>query len=62
MAVGNEFDPATGQNLGTLAERWDGHTWRIVPTFKPAPAGPNAALYGVSCTSASACTLSLIHI
>jgi len=56
MAVGNEFDPATGENLGTLAERWDGRTWRIVPTFKPAPAGPNAALYGVSCTSAWACT------
>jgi len=56
MAVGNEFDPATGESLGTLAERWNGRTWRIVPTFKPAPAGPNAALYGVACTSASACT------
>src|SRR5215468_1708987 len=56
MAVGNEFDPATGESLGTLAERWDGRTWRIVPTFKPAPAGPNAALNGVACTSASACT------
>ena len=44
MAVGNEFDPATGESLGTLAERWDGRTWRIVPTFKPAPAGPNAGL------------------
>jgi hypothetical protein len=56
MAVGNEFDPATGESLGTLAERWNGRTWRIVPTFKPAPAGPNAALYGVACTSATACT------
>jgi hypothetical protein len=56
MAVGNEFDPATGESLGTLAERWNGRTWRIVPTFKPAPAGRNAALYGVACTSASACT------
>jgi hypothetical protein len=27
-----------------------------VPTFKPAPAGPNAGFNGVSCTSASACT------
>ena len=51
-----QFDPATGESLGTLAERWDGRTWRIVPTFKPAPTGPNAALYGVACTSASACT------
>jgi len=56
MAVGNEFDPATGESLGTLAERWDGRTWRIVPTFKPAPAGPNAGFNGVACTSASACT------
>jgi hypothetical protein len=56
MAVGNEFDPATGESLGTLAERWNGRTWRIVPTFKPAPAGPNAGLNGVACSSASACT------
>jgi hypothetical protein len=56
MAVGGEFDPATGELLGTLAERWNGHTWRIVPTFKPAPAGRNAFLNGVSCTSATACT------
>ena len=56
MAVGNEFDPATGTLLGTLAERWNGRTWRIVPTFKPAPAGPNAGFNGVACTSASAST------
>jgi hypothetical protein len=56
MAVGNEFDPATGESLGTLAEQWNGTTWQILPTFKPAPTGPNAALYGVACTSASACT------
>jgi hypothetical protein len=56
MAVGNEFDPATGQSLGTLAERWNGRRWQIVPTLKPAPAGPNAGFNGVACTSASACT------
>jgi hypothetical protein len=56
MAVGNEFDPATGAGLGTLAERWDGRTWRIVPTVKPAPTGGNAGLNGVACSSASACT------
>jgi hypothetical protein len=54
--LGNEFDPATGEGLGTLAERWNGRTWRIVPTFKAAPAGPNAGFNGVACTSASACT------
>ena len=56
IAVGYEFDPATGEGLGTLAERWDGRTWRIVPTVKPAPTGGNAGLNGVACTSASACT------
>jgi hypothetical protein len=56
MAVGGEFAPATGELLGTLAERWDGRTWRIVPTFKPAPHGRGAFLNGVACTSASACT------
>lgn len=56
MAVGVEFDPATGEGLGTLAERWNGRKWRIVPTFKQAPTGDNADLNGVSCTSASACT------
>ena len=55
MAVGNEFN-TTGENLGTLAERWNGRTWQIVPTFKPAPAGRGAAFNGVACTSASACT------
>src|SRR5262249_10999501 len=54
MAVGNEFD-ATG-SLGTVAERWDGRTWRIVPTVKPAPAGPGAGFNGVCCTSAPART------
>jgi hypothetical protein len=56
MAVGGEFDPVTAVYLGTLAERWDGRTWRIVPTFKPAPTGRDAFLNGVSCSSASACT------
>jgi hypothetical protein len=56
LAVGGEFDPSTGNNLGTLAERWNGHTWQIVPTFKPAPHGPGAFLNGVACTTASACT------
>ena len=56
MAVGGSFDPVTGNSLGTLAERWNGRTWQIVPTFKPAPAGRGATFNGVACTSASACT------
>ena len=39
--------------MATLAERWNGHTWRIQPT--PSPAG-GGALNSVSCTSRSACT------
>jgi hypothetical protein len=38
----------------TLAERWNGTTWRIQPT--PNPAGVQfASLAGVSCTGPSAC-------
>ena len=37
----------------SLAERWDGHSWRIQPIRSPAVGGN---LFGVSCTSASACT------
>ena len=54
MAVGGRMDPATFNPLGTLAEQWNGRTWRIVPTFKPT--GSNAFLNGVACTSPSACT------
>lgn len=39
----------------SLAERWNGSSWKIQPT--PIPAGTEvASLRGVSCTSASACT------
>ncbi len=39
---------------GTLAEVWNGRTWRITPTPNPSGA-PNSALGAVSCTSASNC-------
>jgi hypothetical protein len=46
---------ATGTTNLTLAERWDGTAWTIQST--PTPSGATASqLYGVSCTSASACT------
>jgi hypothetical protein len=38
----------------TLAERWNGTSWKIQPT--PNPAGSGIALNGVSCTAASVCT------
>lgn len=52
VAVGNYYTkPTVGV---TLAETWNGHAWRIVPT--PDPTGSNDAfLQGVSCPSASAC-------
>jgi hypothetical protein len=38
----------------TLAERWNGRSWKIQATPNPGPESNN--LYGVSCTSANACT------
>jgi hypothetical protein len=39
----------------TLAESWNGRSWRVEAT--PVPAGATGSwLYGVSCTSATACT------
>jgi len=48
MAVG--FTPK-GLSSITLAERWDGTRWTIVPT----PSRGESTLSGVSCTSPSAC-------
>ncbi len=39
---------------GTLAEIWNGRSWRLTPTPNPSDA-PNSALSAVSCTSASDC-------
>jgi hypothetical protein len=39
----------------TLAERWNGTSWKTQTTPNPAGAG-YSQLNGVSCTSASACT------
>jgi hypothetical protein len=51
MAVGSYNDSS---GTAALAERWDGRSWAIQPT--PQPPGTLAVLYGVSCTSAGACT------
>jgi hypothetical protein len=53
-AVGDYFDNGVGPF--TLIESWNGSTWSIVPS--PTPAGLATGyvnLYGVSCTSATAC-------
>jgi hypothetical protein len=52
IAVGGS---TTGTSDEMLAERWNGKVWTIQPT--PSPSGAqDTSLFGVSCTSASACT------
>ena len=53
-AVGDYYQNSTGFNF-TLAESWNGQDWSIQST--PNPAGTTtSALWGVSCTSPTACT------
>jgi hypothetical protein len=47
------YNPLTG-GKSPLAERWNGHRWRIQPT--PQIGNPGSQLSGVSCSSPSACT------
>jgi hypothetical protein len=56
-ATGTDFNPGPGGP--TLAERWNGRTWRAQRTPSPANSSlsvSEVALDGVSCTSANACT------
>src|SRR6266498_6151994 len=53
MAVGT-YVKASGVGV-TLAQRWNGSTWRIQPTPNPRGAAVSS-LFGVSCTAPSACT------
>jgi hypothetical protein len=53
MAVGGYLD-ATGRQL-VLAERWNGHTWQVVPAPTPS-SPPNSFLAGVTCPTPSDCT------
>jgi hypothetical protein len=52
VAVGFE---ETSTSTVTLAERWTGGHWAIQPTPNP-PGALQSFLYGVSCSSAAACT------
>lgn len=40
----------------SLAERWDGHQWALVPSPAAGPASGGTVLNDVSCTSHSSCT------
>jgi hypothetical protein len=51
--VGN--DTPAGAEFASVAEAWNGKSWRLLPT--PQPAGAGAWLLdGVSCRSATSCT------
>jgi hypothetical protein len=57
-AVGDDYYYSSGSDL-TLAERWNGSSWKIQPTPNPsggAGTGGITILSGVSCTAATACT------
>jgi hypothetical protein len=51
-AVG--YSLVSGSVYRTLIESWDGTSWTVVPSRNPVPGGDY--LYGVSCTTAVACT------
>ena len=53
MAAGGYID-ATGK-IHVLTERWNGHTWRVVPAPTPS-SPPNSFFTGVACPASSACT------
>jgi|SRR5579875_926818 len=55
MAVGWAQASGSGTIWSTLAEEWNGTSWRIVPTPSPSHPGGGAKLAGVSCPSASYC-------
>jgi hypothetical protein len=54
---------AVGQNTGSsgpsvvLAERWNGSTWAIMTVPNPSDATLGSSLSGISCTSATSCTV-----
>jgi hypothetical protein len=54
MAVGR-FQTPEGWKF-PLAEHWDGHTWSLKPVNDVPNADIRAELFGVSCSSADACT------
>jgi len=53
-AVGESFASSDGHG-SPLAERWNGATWTVQSTPRPV-AADQSGLYGVSCSSATACT------
>jgi len=58
VAVGYSFSSIGpgGGSPQTLAERWNGSSWKAMRTVNPAGRNKQNYLYGVSCTSSRACT------
>jgi hypothetical protein len=54
MAVGYAHGPTPPGQATTLAERWDGTSWQIVPTPNP-PGATNSSLDGISCPRRNVC-------
>lgn len=54
MAVGGQNEIGKAPSL-TLAEIWDGRTWRVVHTADPAGAVVGSNLAGIACASKTAC-------
>jgi hypothetical protein len=55
-AVGRHDKPNGGDGTLLLAERWNGTEWKIQSTPEPSEVEYRAELFGVSCSSATACT------
>lgn len=55
VAVGTAGTTSPAISLAPLAEHWTGGTWAVLNPANPAPAGDNAELNSVSCTSATNC-------
>lgn len=53
IAVGSAMSSSPGNPLLTLAEAWDGTSWRVLAT--PSPGTEGSMLNGISCTSAGGC-------
>jgi len=53
VAVGGSNPTGTGK-LFVLAERWNGHAWRLVPAPTPS-SPPNSLFIGVACPAPAAC-------
>src|SRR5262245_6867119 len=58
MAVGwflGQIPGTSGFQNFTLAERWNGSTWKVVPSPSPRHFGGGELLSSVSCTSSTSC-------